>query len=449
MKNHPSESWRSFQSGLQRRAAAGRFWRRFLLRTAAGALLVLAVILGFRAFSGSAGDLLRTMVTFASALARPAAEPIDKADVRQLLDEKAFLNLTSSAIDLTLEGEVLQVETTLDVDLQSYLLGKLDRRHSRYIGIVAMDGETGRVLAMTGFDRTDPDGNPCLASHFPAASIFKMVTAACAVDQCGYTADSSVYFNGSKHTLYKRQLTDAVDRYTTTVSFREAFADSVNPVFGKLGKLHLGKPVLAKSAAAFGFNEPLDFELPLPPSRFQISDESYHWAEVASGFNRGTTLSPLHGAVMASAVLNDGRMVAPSIVERIVDAQGKELYRWQPAGEEQAMSAGAATVLGELMETTITSGTGRKSFRNYQRDKVLSRLQIGGKTGSISDRAGDVRYDWFVGYARERSGQRQLVLGIIVGHEEYIGTRAADYARMAITRYFGNISGTDRGTAKL
>ena len=89
---------------------------------------------------------------------------------------------------------------------------------------------------------------------------------------------------------------------------------------------------------AFGFNRSLNFDLPLEPSRFQINDEPYHWAELASGFNRDTTISPLHGAVMVSAVLNDGRMVTPAIVDRILDDGGEELYRWQPSWEQQAIS---------------------------------------------------------------------------------------------------------------
>jgi len=96
-----------------------------------------------------------------------------------------------------------------------------------------------------------------------------------------------------------------------------------------------------------------------------------------------------------------------------------------------------------MMEETIDSGTGHKAFRRYRQDKVLSRLQIGGKTGSIDNATHEVRYDWFVGFARERQGARELVVAIMVGHEKYIGTRATEYARMAMTRYFGNLDRKD------
>jgi cell division protein FtsI/penicillin-binding protein 2 len=436
-------SWRGYQADLQKVGLIRRIWRRLPVRAIAGAFLVLGAIAGIVGLFRSAGDLPWAMAARISAPALPAAEPVSKDEVRQLLDESAFNNLTETSFTLPAEGRVLKIETTLDVDLQSYLLDKIDRQNSRHVGIVVMEAATGRILAMAGFDKFDTSANPCLRSDFPAASIFKIVTAASAVDQCGYTADSPVRFNGYKHTLYKRQLTEAVNRYTTTVSFREAFAESVNPVFGKLGELRLRKSLLEKSADAFGFNEPLEFDLPLPPSQFHVNDEPYHWAEVASGFNRDTTISPLHGAMMASAVLNGGTMVEPSIVDRIVDEHGEILYRRQAGRGRQAMSARAASALSQMMETTIDSGTGRKAFRKYRQDKVLSRLQIGGKTGSIDSRSHDVRYDWFVGFARERQGQDAVVVAVMVGHEKYIGIRATQYARMAMTYYFGNPPGKD------
>ncbi|WP_221249838.1 penicillin-binding transpeptidase domain-containing protein [Desulfuromonas versatilis] len=433
-------SWRDYQAGLQRRSNGRRLFRRVALRGLVVALLGTGLFFGLQALPRGGDSPSPIGAAQASLPALPAAGLTGKKELRQLLDQQAFNNLTEKALDLPVDGQVLRVETSLDVDLQNYLLERLDRKHSRYLGIVVMEADTGRILAMVGFDRENPSGNPCLLSEFPAASIFKIVTAASAVDQCGYTADSPMQFNGYKHTLYKRQLTQAVNRNTNTLSFEEAFAQSVNPVFGKLGQLSLGREQLEKSASAFAFNEPLDFELPLAPSHFTISDQPYHWAELASGFNRETTISPLHGALMASAVLNDGRMVEPSIVDRVVGADGEQLYLSQPQWGPQAMSAKASSVLSRMMEGTVESGTARKFFRGYQKDRALADLEIGGKTGSIDSSDHEARYDWFVGFAKERQGPRQLVVAAMVAHEKFIGTRASQYARMAMTRYFGQES---------
>jgi penicillin-binding protein A len=431
LSNGPRQpNWRRYQADRQKKTSVRGLWRRFPVLLA---VFILLAVTGL-AWLGKGG-----WPSPLGALTVPANEPISKKELRDLLEEAKLGNLTDKTFELPVNGQLLQVETTLDVDLQSFLLGKLDRRNSRQIGIVVMEGDTGRVLALVGFDKDDPANNPCLCSDFPAASIFKIVTAASAVDHHGFSAGTSLHFNGNKHTLYKRQLTDVIDRYTTTVSLEEAFADSVNPVFGKLGQISLGKPLLEKSAQAFGFNEALDFDLPLPPSRFQLTDQPYHWAEIASGFNRDTTLSPVHGAMIASAVLNGGRMVAPVMIDRIVDARGQVVYRAESAWQQQAMSAKAAMALADMMEATIISGTARKAFRNHRNDKGLSGLQLGGKTGSIGSGDPNLRYDWFVGFARQRQGPGEVVIGVVVAHDKFIGTRAAEYARMAIARHFGNL----------
>lgn len=426
--------WRSYQAEFQKTRA--RLFRRRL-----SAVLVLFILLALGVGCGL-GEWLGKGDGGASsaAILPPAKEQISRKELRDLLDTAVVGNLTEKTVGVPVKGKILQVETTLDPDLQNYLLEKLDRRNARRIGIVVMEGKTGRILALAGFDKADPARNPCLRSDFPAASVFKMVTAACAVDRYGFSAASPVHFNGPKHTLYKQQLTDAVGRYTTTVSLGEAFADSINPVFGKLGQLDLGRPLLERSAAAFGFNEALDFDLTLTPSHFEITDDPYRLAELASGFNRTTTLSPMHGAMMTSAVLNGGRMVKPVMIDRVVDAGGEVLYRSQPAWQQEAMSPRAATALVDMMEETITSGTARKAFRDYRKDEILSALQIGGKTGSMGSDDPDVRYDLFVGFARERQGTGEIVVGVAVAHDKYIGKRAAEYARLAISRYFGNLS---------
>jgi membrane peptidoglycan carboxypeptidase len=163
---------------------------------------------------------------------------------------------------------------------------------------------------------------------------------------------------------------------------------------------------------------------------------------------------------MASAVLNKGRLVAPYLVDRIVDAQGNLLYRGEQRQAQQAMSERASGVLSQLMQTTIKSGTARKSFRGWRKDKVLSQLQIGGKTGSMDNKTHDVRYDWFVGFARGLGGRANLTVAVMVAHQKYIGIRASQYARMAISHYFRRLfdadkdrhaarETTDTGTARL
>ncbi len=336
------------------------------------------------------------------------------------------------------------VQTNLDPSLQDVLLQSLDKRYTQYIAVVAMEPNSGKIRAMVGYDRDDPKLNPCVDARYPAASLFKIVTAAAAVENAGLSPNSSMHFNGAMHTLYRRQLKDKTDRWSERISLGRAFADSVNPVFGKLGANRLGPAPLEQTAEALGFNQPLPFEMHLPESVVSIDDDPYKLAEVASGFNRQTRITPVHGALLAAAVINGGWLIAPTLVDTIWNANGRIAYegRRDPIG--RALPEDVARKLRRMMEETVQTGTCRRWFHPYRSDRILSGLTIGAKSGSIDNSAHDVRLDWFVGFAKDKKSDRSLVLGIVVGHGKFIGRRAGEYARLAIRHFFGEPSGSDR-----
>jgi penicillin-binding protein A len=362
---------------------------------------------------------------------------LSKADVQDLLADRPLSDLLEKRVEVHWGDQKLSIEPSIDGTLQHYLHERLYERTSRYIAIVVMEAASGRILALVGYDQRDPAGTPCLNPNFPAASIFKIVTAGAAMEHCNLSSRSTLTYNGAKHTLYKSQLKDINNRYTHKTTLAASFAQSVNPVFGKLGSHCLGRQALEQYATAFGFNRVIPFELPVPPSQAPVTDDAYQWAEVASGFNRETVISPLHGALLAAVVPNAGMLLEPTIVDRITGPQGRVLYRSGPKQQEtRAVTTETAHELDRLMRETISRGTARKIFRNRAKDRVLSQLIIGGKTGSIDNAAHDARYDWFVGFARHTESHAAIAVSVVVAHEKYIGRRAGEYARLAIQEYF-------------
>jgi len=439
-----SSGWRQYQQRLKK-AEIRRNVRRTVFRLA---LFVLIPAVGI----GGAVSLFDE-IPFpdpTSSVGTSAAGPpstaekqsagIDRSTVRRLVEHKPILNLREERFVLKVKGRDLSFNTSLDGRLQAFLLQKLDRRYARRIGIVVLEPLSGRILAMAGFDEDEADAryNPCTDNRYPAASVFKIVTAAAAAESAGLTSDSMLQYNGRKHTLYKSQLKKTDNRYTNHIRFKDAFAQSINPVFGKLGVHYLGKSALQAYAEAFGFNQRFDLEFACAPSRLAVSEEPYHRAEIASGFNNETTLSPLHGVLIAAAVLNQGLLVAPTIVDSIADEDGRVVYRGRAQPLGQAVSPATSAILYQLMQTTIRSGTCRRTFRGYLRHPVLSKLSIGGKTGSIDNREHDTRFDWFVGFAEDKQGSAKIAVAVLVAHGRYLGTRASQYARLIMENHFRN-----------
>jgi len=365
-----------------------------------------------------------------------------KTQLTRLIKDTKFNHTDKNIFFIDTPDENYKITTTIDIYLQEYLLSVLDRLKKltrgkpQRIAFVVMEADTGKIIAMTGFDLEDSNANPCIESDYPAASIFKIVTAAAAVETLGYTPQTQLYFNGNKYTLYKRQLRDVKNKYTYKISFSRAFSESVNPVFGKIGKNYLGKEKLERYADAFGFNQVVQSELPFVSGSFETNDKDYHLAELGCGFNNDTMISPIFGAMLISAVVNSGKVMLPSIVEHVTNFDGEIIYKHQKAIYKTAISPQTAATMMQLMERTVSKGTARKSFRGASRDKVLSKLIIGGKTGSLYNKKHTIKYDWFTGFGKEKKTNKKIVLSIVVGHRKYIGTRATAYAKMILKEYF-------------
>ena len=436
-------NWRNYQDGLQWSATKKKLISG-IFKAAGLCFLIFGV--GYGIISGLEGTSFSHLMTdyFSPNKGEKRDAAIDriplsdKKHVQNLIDNISLVNLKNKRIDVITNEGKFSVDTSLDIPLQNFILKKLDTSTARYIGIVGMDPATGKVLSMVSYDKTDPSNNLCVDSRFPAASIFKIVTASAAIEKNGFHPNHEFKYNGMKHTLYKSQLKKQTNKYTHRISFEDSFAQSVNPVFGKIGVHYLGKTTLEEYAEAFGFNQNINFEIQVHPSAVHLSDTPYQWAEIACGFNQETTISPLHGAMMASAIINGGKLMEPFIVVRIVDENGRVLYRNTSVSMSQAITPEASKTLNALMAATIRFGTAKRAFRGYRKDKILSRLNIGGKTGSMDNDTHDARYDWFVGFAEEKRGTAKFAVAVFVAHEKYIGLRAGYYARTAMRAYFDN-----------
>ena len=369
---------------------------------------------------------------------------LTRQDVNKILDSHPLLNIRQNHFTVNKAGLNLTVNTTLDMKLQHFILDKLEtlrpleRGTPEIIAMVVMEPHTGRILAMAGFDNETPGTNPCTKGEYPAASIFKMVTASAAVETCGYTPATTLFFNGGKYTLYKRQLKDTHNKYSNKVTFASAFAQSINPVFGKLGSIKLGGDILEKYARSFGFNQQINSDIPFTPGSILITENAYQWAEVASGFNKTTTISPIFGAMLASTILNAGKMHIPCMVESVMDDKRTILYKRKNEVIGSAVKPETARAVMTMMNRTITKGTAKKQFRGLHKDATLSKLNIGGKTGSLYNKEHTVKFDWFTGFCKENQGKEQIVVSVVVGHGKYIGTRAGRYGRMIFKEYFNN-----------
>ncbi len=349
-----------------------------------------------------------------------------------LLSNDFFSTLPpTSVITSTSEiGSGLTVFTTIDEKSQLSLL-KLMRRYHPQIGAgVLLNLKTGAIEAMADYRHADENGtilpqdsgNLCLDSSFPAASLFKIVTAYGVLERKGVTRHTRFPVIGRYHTLYKYQLGLGKSRYRyqpSEVSFEKAFARSVNPVFGKFGIDYFPDHQLLQLAETFAFNRPLGFDLSVSSSVVRASDTTYQRAETASGFIKTTTLSPLHAALIAGAPLASGKLKRPFVVARVIAENGAELfYHQERQSEFQLVDKKACAELVAMMRATVKYGTASKAFKHLKRKRSYRNWEVGGKTGSLDMPNSNRRCEWFAGFGRDLKSDREVAVALVLVHGE-------------------------------
>jgi len=301
--------------------------------------------------------------------------------------------------------------------------------------MVAMDASTGRVLAMAGINRAfEIEGNPALEYTFPSASVFKVVTAAAALEERKANPATLISYAGRNHTLYKYQvLKERVSGWIRQISFKEAFAKSINTVFGRLAVFELGKEPIRLFSNRFGYGEEIQSDFPVVLSKAANPANEYQLAEMASGYTQDNVMSAIHGAMIAAAVANDGIMMQPYFMNAAYLKSGKTVYRSEPAIQSKVMSSETARELRSMMRETVARGTSRKAFHGFFRGK-FSELEVGGKTGHLTDRNHRGRIDWFVGFAQAHG--RKIAVSVLTMHKKYWTVKSSYLARRAFETAF-------------
>ena len=109
------------------------------------------------------------------------------------------------------------------------------------------------------------------------------------------------------------------------------------------------------------------FEMPVDSDHVVVPDDEFGVAEAASGYTRNNTMSPLHGAMMAAAIANDGVMMEPSIVNHLISKDGKTEYNFEPKTVGNVVDKQTAEELATMMHRTVTDGTSSRVFRHADR----------------------------------------------------------------------------------
>ncbi len=311
------------------------------------------------------------------------------------------------------------VKLTIDPDVQEAAWDGLEG----YKGAaVAIDVETGAILAAANRPSYDPNEmathdldeqtaakeeldsdpeNPAMnrafAQRLPPGSVFKLVTAAAALESGDYEPDSEVPGPAeydlplSSNTLGNYFEGECGSGGTTTLL--DALSISCNTAFAHLGN-ELGADALREQSELFGFNtQPLtNDEMNAATSIFPEDPDEPETAYSAIGqFEVSTT--PLQIAMVSAAIANDGVLMEPHLVREV---RGPDLVtpieQTEPEERTEAVSSETAQELTEMMVDVVDDGTGTSA--------QISDMDVAGKTGTAqTGREEEPPYAWFTSFA--------------------------------------------------
>lgn len=335
-----------------------------------------------------------------------------------------------------------EVYTSIDTTLKLYLEKLFIRYHPLYGAVVAIHPNTGRILAFTSYTNDSMPNlgeNLCTKSFFPAASTFKTITAAAAIEHADFSPNCLMEHRGRTSTLYRSQISPTLD-WTVDISLSQAYARSVNAVFARIGLYDVGREQLLATTQAFGFNSPIPGDITCEPSVATCPDSTFEIAEFASGFNQHTLLSPLHGACIAAAISQEGTMPCPTLIDSIIHHKnGEKKYSAIAAPWQQAMQPSTAAAMRSLMHSVIVYGTARKQFKDMKNSNRFNDFSYGGKTGSV-DKDGIGRVDWFIGFASHPDFiDERIAVGVVTAHGAYWTVHSSYLASETMRYYLRNV----------
>ncbi|EGL82169.1 stage V sporulation protein D [Caldalkalibacillus thermarum TA2.A1] len=279
---------------------------------------------------------------------------------------------------------------TIDANIQKIMEREVDHAVARYnpdhvIGI-AMDPNTGEILAMTSRPDFDPgryqeyppevyNRNLPVFSMYEPGSTFKIITLAAALEEGKVDLHNEHFHDPGFIKVANARLHCWKRGGHGHQSFLEVVENSCNPGFVELGQ-RLGTEVLFDYIERFGFGEKTGIDMQGEQKGLIFSPEQRGPVETATtAFGQGVAVTPIQQVAAVAAVINGGYLYTPYIAKEWHDAEtDMVLGRRTPQLKRQVISNETSQKVREALESVVARGTGRNAY--------VEGYRVGGKTGT-------------------------------------------------------------------
>lgn len=315
------------------------------------------------------------------------------AGLEKYIDDRGLKELRS--LGLASNKDMQPVHLSIDLRVQHYVREELAEAMRRYkaiaAGAVVLNANTGEVVAMASLPDYNPNKpidalkkenlNRVSAGLFEMGSTFKAFTTAMALDSgkvnMGSRFDARKALRIGGHTINdfhaKRRILSVPEVFIYSSNIGTAKMADVVGVEGHREFLH-----------RIGLLSRMPFELP----EVAHPVEPKKWRKINSvtiSYGHGATTTPLQTAVAGAALVNGGKLIAPTLFPRSSTQAEAEAV--------QVISEKTSRNMRDLMRMNVEEGSGKRA--------EVPGFRVGGKTGTaekvVNGRySSDVRFNAFL-----------------------------------------------------
>lgn len=313
-------------------------------------------------------------------------EELSGTDGKVQYDSDAFGYLLANREKMVQPAEDgSDVYLTLDKTIQNFLEDAMTRVNEQYnpesmVAVVA-NPKTGEILAMSQRPTFDPDTRVGIESNWlndvvenvlEPGSTMKAFTLAAAIDS-GNWHPNATYQSGS-YTLYDTTIHDHYKYGWGPISYLEGFQRSSNTAMAYQLEI-MGSETFYDYLNRFGFGQKTGINLPNEAKGTLLNQNPID--RVTTTYGQGSTVSPIQLIQASIAIANDGKMMQPYVIDKIVDKNtGKVTYNQDPKLKGEPITAETAQQVREVLASTITAEYG--TAKRYKLDDY----EVAGKTGT-------------------------------------------------------------------
>ena len=279
------------------------------------------------------------------------------------------------------------IQLTIDSAIQFIVEQELDRAMAENspvaVTCVAMDPKTGDILAMANRPSYNPNRfwdyepeiwkNRAVSFIYEPGSTFKSVTAGAALQE-GIVTPNQIFVDPGYVTVSGMRIQNWNGASFGTVTFADIVKQSLNTGFALIG-LELGGEKLVEYAHLFGFGNTTGIELPgEEPGLLYTPDEMVDSDIATMAIGQSIAVTPLQLVTAMSAIANDGVLLKPHIVKKIINANGTTYMETAVEPVRKTIDPAVDKTLVGLLEQVVATGGGQKAkVRGYR---------VAGKTGT-------------------------------------------------------------------